>query len=213
MLLGVTDDKQACVGYAGVVGMILLDEVADLGAQADTMATTVEDHSQQLGELSVMMQTMQEMMGAQQECLMVMEAQLLGWMQCLVVREMTVNEHLMWLWNCVEAMNMDEETEEEEEEEEATTSTEVDEGSPVILDSDLDDFRSPKLRPTLERRGSMGGQVNRLVQIEEEPLDEVEVLVLNRVPPSYDDRVVHRLVLIEDSPPYKDLPRYLSVEL
>ena len=45
--------------------MMLLDEVADLGAQADTTVTTVEDHSRQLGELSVMMQTMQEMMGAQ----------------------------------------------------------------------------------------------------------------------------------------------------
>ena len=43
------------------------------------------------------------------------------------------------------------------------TSTEVDEGSPEVLDSDLDDFRSPELRPTLERRGSMGGRVNQLV--------------------------------------------------
>ena len=46
---------------------MLLDEVADLGAQADTTVTAVEDHSWQLGELSVMMQTMQEMMGMQQE--------------------------------------------------------------------------------------------------------------------------------------------------
>ena len=46
---------------------MFLDEVADLGAQADTTVTTVEDHSQQLGELSVMMQMMQEMMGTQQE--------------------------------------------------------------------------------------------------------------------------------------------------
>ena len=59
----------------------------------------------------------------------------------------------------------------------------------------------------------MGGWVNWLVQIKEEPLDEVEELVLNGVPPSYDDRVVHRLVLIDDSPPYEDSPRYLSVEL
>ena len=59
----------------------------------------------------------------------------------------------------------------------------------------------------------MGGRVNWLVWIEEEPLDEVEALVLNGVPPSYDDRVVHRLVLIEDSPPYEDSPRYSSVEL
>ena len=105
------------------------------------------------------------------------------------------------------------ETSGEGEEDEATMSTEVDEGSLVVLDSDLDDFGSPELRPTLERHGSMGGQVNWLVWIEEELLDEVEVLVLNRVPPLYDDRVVHRLVPIEDSPPYEDLPRYLSVEL
>ena len=55
-----------CVGYAGAVDMMLLDEVADLGAQANTTVTTVEDHSQELGELLVMMQTVQEMMGAQQ---------------------------------------------------------------------------------------------------------------------------------------------------
>ena len=48
----------------GAVGTMLLDEVADLGAQADTMVTTVEDHSRQLGELLVMMQMMQEMLGA-----------------------------------------------------------------------------------------------------------------------------------------------------
>ena len=41
---------------------------------------------------------------------------------------------------------------------------------------------------------------------------EVEELVLNRVPPSYNDQVVHRLVSIEDSPPCEDSPRYLSVE-
>ena len=113
-------------------------------------------------------------------------------------------------------MDVDEEAEGEtsgEEEDEAMTSTEVDEGSPVVLDSDLDNFRSLELRPTLERRGSMGGWVNRLVWIEEELLDEVEELVLNRVPPLYDDWVVHRLVPIEDSPPYEDSPRYLSVEL
>ena len=40
--------------------VFVLDEVANLGAQADTTVTTVEDHSRQLGELSVMMQTMQE---------------------------------------------------------------------------------------------------------------------------------------------------------
>ena len=185
--LSITDDKQACVGYAGAVGTMLLDEVANLGAQADMMVTTVEDHSQQLGELSVMMQTMQEMMGAQQECLMAMEASLQGWTQCLVEWEMMVNKRLVWLRDCIKAMDVD-----EEEEEEATTLTEVDEGSPVVLDLDIDDFGSPELGLTLERHGSMGGQVNRLVQIEDEPLEEVEELVLNRVPPSYDDQVVHR---------------------
>ena len=35
--------------------MMLLNEVVNLGAQADTTVTTMEDHSQQLGELSVMM--------------------------------------------------------------------------------------------------------------------------------------------------------------
>ena len=111
-------------------------------------------------------------------------------------------------------MNVDEEEEgSNDEDEEAMTSTEVDEGSLVVLDSDLDDFGSPELRLTLERCGDIGGQVNWLVRIEEEPLDEVEVLVLNGVPPSYDNRVVHRLVPIEDSPPYKDSPRYSSAEL
>ena len=109
---------------------------------------------------------------------------------------------------------MDKESEGEAlEEDGATTSTEVDEGSPVVLDLDLDNFGSPELRLTLERHGSMGGWVNWLVWIKEEPLDEVEALVLNGAPPLYDDRVVHRLLLIEDSPPYKDSPRYSSVEL
>ena len=153
-LLGVTDDKQTCVGYAGAVGTMLLDEVANLGAQADMTVVTMEDHSWQLGELLVMMQTMQEKMGAQQERLMQMEAQLLGWSQCLVAREVMVNECFMWLWNCVESMDVDEEETSGEEEEEATTLTEVDKGSLVVLDSDLDDFGSPELRPTLERQGS-----------------------------------------------------------
>ena len=192
---------------------MVLDEVADLGAQADTTAATMEDHSWQLGELLVMMQTMQEMLGVQQERLMRMEATLQGWATHLVVRETTVNEHLVWLRDQVNTMNVDEEEEDSEDEEEATMSTEVDEGSPVVLDLDLDDFESPELRPTLAQCGNMGGQINRLVRIEEEPLDEVEVLVLNGVPPSYDDRVVHRLVPIEDSPPYEDSPRYSSVEL
>ena len=142
------------------------------------------------------------------------EAVLQGWTAHLVARETVVNECLVWLRNQVNAMNMDEKEEDsEDKEEEATTSTEVDKGSPVVLDLDLDDFGSPELRPTLERHGDMGGQINRLVRIKEEPLDEVEALVLNGVPPSYDDRVVHRLVPIEDSPPYEDSPRYSSVEL
>ena len=186
---------------------MVLDEVADLGAQVDTTVVTMEDHSWQLGELLVMMQMMQEMLGAQQERLMRMEVTLQGWAAHLVAREMKVNECLVWLRDQVNAMNVD------EEDEEATMSTEVDEGSPVVLDSDLDNFGSPELRPTLERCGDMGGQVNQLVQIKEEPLDEVEALVLNRVPPSYDNWVVHRLIPIEDSPPYKDSPRYSSVEL
>ena len=198
---------------------MLLDEVADLGAQADTTVTSVEDHSRQLGEMLVMMQTMQEMMGAQQERLMRMEASLQGWAQRLVAQETMVNERLVWLQDRITAMDVDEEEEEDEDDEddeegeEAMTSMEVDKGSPVVLDSDLDNFGSPELRLTLERCGSMGSRVNRLVRIKDEPLDEVEELVLNRVPPSYDDRVVHRLVPIEDSPPYKDSPRYSSVEL
>ena len=198
---------------------MLLDEVADLGALADSSASAVEDHSRQLGELSVMMQTMQEMMGAQQERLMAVEAALRDWTVRLSVREAVVNERLVWLRERVTAMDEDSDEEEEEEEgeeaegEEATTSTELDEGSPVVLDSDLDDFGSPELAPTLVRRGDMGGRINRLVRIEEEPLDEVETLILNGAAPSYDERVVHRLVPIEDSPPYEDSPRYSSVEL
>ena len=134
-LLGVTDNKQTCVGYAGAIGMMLLDEVADLGAQADMMVTTVEDHSRQLGELLVMMQMMQEMMGAQQERLMVVEVQLLDWLQHLVARETTVNECLIWLRSRVEAMDVDGEEDKDEEDDEETTSMEVDEGSPVVLDS------------------------------------------------------------------------------
>ena len=143
-----------------------------------------------------------------------MEGSLQGWAAHLVAWEMVVNERLVHLQDRIVAMEVDkEEDSKDEEEEEVTMSMEVDEGSPVVLDSDLDDFGSLELRPTLERRGDMGGHVNRLVRIEEESLDEVEALVLNGVPPSYDDRVVHRLVPIEDSPPYKDSPRYLSVEL
>ena len=192
---------------------MLLDEVADLGALADSTVTSVEDHSRQLGEFSVMMQTMQEMMGAQQEQLMAVEAALRDWTVRLTAREVTVNERLVWLREQVMVVDEDEEEEEGTEESEATTSTEVDEGSPVVLDSDLDDFGSPELRPTLVRRGDMGGRINRLVRIEEEPLDKVETLILNGAAPSYDEREVHRLVPIEDSPPYEDLPRYSSVEL
>ena len=88
---------------------MLLDEVANLGAQADTTVTMVEDHSRQLGELSVMMQTMQEMLGAQQECLMQAEATLWDWVDHLVARETTVNERLMWLQDRVNVMNVDKE--------------------------------------------------------------------------------------------------------
>ena len=164
-------------------------------------------------DISVMRQTMQEMMRAQQERLMAVEAALCDWTVRLMARETTVNERLVWLQERVMAMDEDNEEEEEDEEDESTTSTEVDEGSPVVLDSDLDDFGSPELRPTLERWGDMGGRVNRFVRIEEEPLDEVETLILSGVAPSYDDRVVHRLVPIEDVPPYEDSPRYSSVEL
>ena len=100
-----------------------------------------------------------------------------------------------------------------DEEEEATTSTEVDEGSPVVLDSDLDDFGSPEPKLVPAWGDVMGGQVNRLFQIKEELLDEVEALVLTSVPPLYDGWVVHRLVPIEDSPLYEDAPRYSFVEL
>ena len=144
---------------------------------------------------------------------MEMRSELLQWSNRLVAWEMQVNEHLLWLCSQVEAMDMDEKAEGETLGEEEMTSTEVDEGSPVVLDLDLDDFGSLELPPTLERHGSMGGWVNQLVRIEEELLSEVEELVLNGVPPLYDDWVVHRLVPIEDSPPYKDPPRYLSVKL
>ena len=93
-----------------------------------------------------------------------------------------------------------------------TTLTEVDKGSLMVLDLDLDDFRSPEPEPAPARRGVMGGQVNWLVTLEE-ALDEAEELILNGVPPSYDGHVVHRLVPIEDSPPYEDSLRYMSVEL
>ena len=160
-----------------------------------------------------MMQTMQEMMGAQQERLMAVEAALRDWTVRLTAREATVNKRLVWLRERVMAMDEDDEEEDNDEEEEVMTLTEVDEGSLEVLDSDLDDFGSLELRPTLVRRGDMGGRINQLVRIEEEPLDKVETLILNGAAPSYDERVVHRLVAVEDSPPYKDSPRYSSVEL
>ena len=98
------------------------------------------------------------------------------------------------------------------EDNEETTTVEVDQGSLVVLDSDLDDFGSLEPELALVHWGDFGGQVDQLVQIEE-PLDEVEELVLNRIPPLYNGQEAHRLVLIEDSPPYEDAPRYLSVEL
>ena len=170
-----------------------------------------------------MMQMVQEMMGVQQAQLMRLQGELQSWVDCLVVWETMVNKCLVYLWSRLEAMDVDEEAEEEEDEEEdeeeSTMLTEMDKGSPVVLDSDLDNFGSLEVQPTVVKHGDMGGWPNWLVQIEEEPLDEVEELVLNGVPPSYDSCVVHRLVPIEDSPlykdspPYEDSPRYLSVEL
>ena len=141
---------------------MLLDEVADLGAQANMTVMSVEDHSWQLGELLVMMQMVQEMMGAQQVQLMRLQEELCSWEDRLVAQETTVNDHLIYLWTQLEAMDVDAEGKEDEgdEEDEATTLTEVDKGSPVILDSDLDNFRSPELAPTLVYHGSMGGQPN-----------------------------------------------------
>ena len=78
---------------------MLLDEVTNLGAQADTTVTMVEDHSWQLGELSVMIQTVQEMMGVQQVQLMGLQGELWSWEDRLVAWETTVNEHLIYLWS------------------------------------------------------------------------------------------------------------------
>ena len=158
-----------------------LDEVADLGAQADIMSSVVEDHSWQLGELSVMMQTVREMMGVQQEQLMQLWMGLWEWEHKLVAWEAVVESHLVWLQSWVELIDVDEEGSE------GMMSMEVDEGSPMVLGLDLDDFGLPEPEPMLVQRGNMGGWVNRLVRIEEEPLDEVEALVMNGVPPSYDD--------------------------
>ena len=81
----------------GAVGVMLLDEVVDLGAQADTTSSVMEDHSHQLGELSVMMQTVQVMMGAQQEQLMLLQTELQEWEHWLTAREMVVNDCLNFL--------------------------------------------------------------------------------------------------------------------
>ena len=129
-----------------------------------------------------------------------------------MAQETTVNECLLWLRSWVEAMDMDKEAEGETSVDEAMTVTEVDKGSPVVLDSNIDDFGSPELEPVPERCGVMGGRVNQLVSIEE-ALTEVEELVLHGIPLSYPDCVIHRLILIEDSPPYEEAPRYSSVEL
>ena len=108
---------------------MLLDEVADLGAQADTTSSVVEDHSWQLGELSVMMQTVQEMMGAQQEQLMQLREELWEWQEWLMAREQMVNNQLIWLQSWVEVMDVGEEAEGETlGEEEETMTMEVDEG-------------------------------------------------------------------------------------
>ena len=81
----------------GAVGVMLLDEVVDLGAQTDTTSSVMEAHSHQLGELSVMMQTVQVMMGAQQEQLMLLQTELQEWEHWLTAREMVVNDCLNFL--------------------------------------------------------------------------------------------------------------------
>ena len=75
------------VGYADTVGIMLLNEVADLGAQVDATSSTVEDHSQQLGELLVMLQMIQDMMGTQQEMVM----GLMEWEHQLAIQEVEIN--------------------------------------------------------------------------------------------------------------------------
>ena len=97
----------------------------------------------------------------------------------------------------------------EGDEDEEMTMVEGNEGSPVVFDSDLDNFWTLELEPF--GWFNTGGHHNQLVQIKEESLDEVEELVMNRVLP--EDQVVHRLVPIEDSPKYELSLRYLSVEL
>ena len=75
------------VGYADTVGIMLLNEVADLGAQVDVTSSTVEDHSQQLGELLVMLHMIQNMMGTQQEMVM----GLMEWEHQLAIQEVEIN--------------------------------------------------------------------------------------------------------------------------
>ena len=62
---------------------------------------------------------------------------------------------------------------------------EVDKGSPEVLDLDLDNFGTLELEPVVGF--NTGGHHNQLVQIKEEPLEEGEELVMNRVPPSHED--------------------------
>ena len=81
----------------------------------------------------------------------------------------------------------DKELSDNREVDEEMATVEVDEGSPIVLDLDLDDFRSPEPEPVSTSQGDTGGQFKWLIQIEEELLDEVEELVLSGVPPLYDD--------------------------
>ena len=135
-----------------------------------------------------MMQMIQEMMGVQQEQLMCLQGKLHSWENRLVEQEQTVNDCLIWLRSRLEGIDVDEEElSDNREVDEEMTMVEVDKGSPVVLDLDLDDFRPPEPKLVLTRQGDMGGWFNWLVQIEEKLLDEVEELVLSGVPPLYDD--------------------------
>ena len=132
------------------------------------------------------MQMIQEMMGAQQEQLMHLQGKLCSWEDQLVEWEQMVNNRLIWLRSRLKGMDVNEESSDNREVDEEMTMVEVDKGSPIALDLDLDDFGSPEPKLVPTRQGGMGGWFNWLVQIEE-PLDEVEELVLSGVPPLYDD--------------------------
>ena len=54
----------------------------------DATSSTVEDHSQQLGELLVMLQMIQDMMGTQQEMVM----GLMEWEHQLAIQEVEINQ-------------------------------------------------------------------------------------------------------------------------